>query len=91
MQWDEREDDEISIKLRELQTNLRKQSKHNNYRKQVLIEKVKAQIGWQQYQSYLETLDTQIEEAYLARFVSIFFLIMLMCIINLIMCLIYKI
>jgi len=68
VQWDEREDDEISIKLRELQTKLREQSKRNNYRKQILIEKVKAQIGWQQYQSYLETLDTQIEEAYLARF-----------------------
>lgn len=73
MQWDEREDDEISIKLRELQAKLREQSKRNNYRKQILIEKVKAQIGWQQYQSYLETLDTQIEEAYLARFVSNFF------------------
>lgn len=70
MQWDEREDDEISIKLRELQAKLREQSKRNNYRKQILIEKVKSQIGWQQYQSYLETLDTQIEEAYLARFVS---------------------
>ncbi|CAG8439577.1 21304_t:CDS:2 [Rhizophagus irregularis] len=73
VQWDEREDDEISIKLRELQAKLREQSKRNNYRKQILIEKVKAQIGWQQYQSYLETLDTQIEEAYLARFVSNFF------------------
>ncbi|RIA98503.1 histone acetyltransferases subunit 3-domain-containing protein [Glomus cerebriforme] len=68
VQWDEREDDEISINLRELQAKLREQSKRNNYRKQILIEKVKAQIGWQQYQSYLETLDTQIEEAYLARF-----------------------
>ncbi|CAI2164809.1 299_t:CDS:2 [Funneliformis geosporum] len=68
IQWDEREDDEISIKLRELQAKLREQSKRNNYRKQILIERVKAQIGWQQYQSYLETLDNQIEEAYLARF-----------------------
>ena len=63
--------------MRELQAKLREQSKRNNYRKQVLIEKVKAHIGWQQYQSYLETLDTQIEEAYLARFVNISFLLYL--------------
>jgi transcriptional adapter 3 len=90
VQWDEREDDEISIKLRELQAKLREQSKRNNYRKQVLIEKVKAQIGWQQYQSYLETLDTQIEEAYLARFVSIYVRTLYYLLILLIICLIYN-
>ncbi|CAG8769620.1 17191_t:CDS:2, partial [Racocetra fulgida] len=42
VEWDDREDDEISIRLRECQSKLREQVKRNNYRKRVLLEKVKA-------------------------------------------------
>ncbi|KAF0421762.1 histone acetyltransferases subunit 3-domain-containing protein [Gigaspora margarita] len=67
VEWDDREDDEISIKLREYQSKLREQVKRNNYRKRILLEKVKARSGYQQYINYLDEIDTQIEETYLAR------------------------
>ncbi|CAG8525007.1 22213_t:CDS:2 [Dentiscutata erythropus] len=68
VEWDDREDDEISIKLRECQSRLREQVKRNNYRKRILLEKVKARSGYQQYINYLDEIDTQIEETYLARY-----------------------
>ncbi|CAG8686626.1 8232_t:CDS:2, partial [Scutellospora calospora] len=68
VEWNDREDDEISIKLRECQTRLREQVKRNNYKKSVLLEKVKARSGYQQYSNYLDEIDAQIEETYLARY-----------------------
>ncbi|CAG8790351.1 12087_t:CDS:2, partial [Acaulospora morrowiae] len=68
VQWDEREDDEISIRLRELQEKLRQQVKINNYRKEVLLKKVKDRLAYIAYNNYLDETDAQIEEFYLARF-----------------------
>ncbi|CAG8509295.1 12715_t:CDS:2 [Acaulospora colombiana] len=68
VQWDEREDDEISIRLRELQEKLRQQVKINNYRKEVLLKKVKDRLAYVAYNNYLDETDSQIEECYLARF-----------------------
>ncbi|CAG8514979.1 8712_t:CDS:10 [Diversispora eburnea] len=61
-------DDELSIKLRALQEQLKEQVKINNYRKTVLAQKVKDKIAYLQYATYLDDIDAQIEENYLARF-----------------------
>lgn len=68
--WDAREDDEISIKLRSLQKELRDVMKVNKSRKQRLLGLVNNHLAYQEYNTILDDLDKQVEQGYLKRFVS---------------------
>ncbi|AAS54352.1 AGL139Wp [Eremothecium gossypii ATCC 10895] len=62
-----REDDEISVELRELQNVLRQVTKRNEKRKAVLVPLVEKQLAWQEYISILDDLDKQVDQAYIKR------------------------
>ncbi|KAF8967994.1 Transcriptional regulator [Entomortierella lignicola] len=66
--WDAREDDEISITLRSLQKELREVMKVNKSRKQRLLGLVNNHLAYQEYNTILDDLDKQVEQGYLKRF-----------------------
>ncbi|KAF9189449.1 Transcriptional regulator [Haplosporangium sp. Z 767] len=66
--WDAREDDEISITLRSLQKELREVMKVNRSRKQRLLGLVNNHLAYQEYNTILDDLDKQVEQGYLKRF-----------------------
>ncbi|KAG0071584.1 Transcriptional regulator [Linnemannia elongata] len=66
--WDAREDDEISITLRSLQKELRDVMKVNRSRKQKLLGLVNNHLAYQEYNTILDDLDKQVEQGYLKRF-----------------------
>ncbi|KAF9970198.1 Transcriptional regulator [Actinomortierella ambigua] len=66
--WDAREDDEISITLRSLQKELREVMQVNRYRKQKLAKLVSDHLAYQEYNMILDDLDKQVEQGYLKRF-----------------------
>ncbi|KAF9421050.1 Transcriptional regulator [Podila epigama] len=66
--WDAREDDEISIQLRSLQKELRDVIKVNKSRKQKLLGLVNNHLAYQEYNTILDDLDKQVEQGYLKRF-----------------------
>ncbi|KAG0056913.1 Transcriptional regulator [Gryganskiella cystojenkinii] len=65
--WDAREDDEISITLRSLQKELRDVMKVNKSRKQRLLGLVNNHLAYQEYNTILDDLDKQVEQGYLKR------------------------
>ncbi|KAK9712830.1 Transcriptional regulator, variant 2 [Basidiobolus ranarum] len=68
--WNAREDDEISSNLRNLQKELRDQVKVNNLRKEKLLGISTEHLACQEYLQILEELDKQIEQSYIKRVVS---------------------
>ncbi|CAN8101054.1 unnamed protein product [Discula destructiva] len=60
-------DDEVAARLRELQGHLRDQMLINAARKAKLSELVRERMAFQEYQTILEDLDTQVQAAYLKR------------------------
>jgi hypothetical protein len=68
--WNAKEDDEICAELRTLGRELKDQMKSNEYHKKRLLEVVDHQLQFEQYRQVLDTLDSQVEQGYLKRFVS---------------------
>lgn len=60
-------DDEVAARLRLLQTRLREQMLINGGRKSKLSELVRERMAFQEYQTILEDLDSQVQAAYLKR------------------------
>jgi transcriptional adapter 3 len=60
-------DDEVAARLRLLQARLREQVLINGARKARLAELVKERMAYQEYQTILEDLDSQVQAAYLKR------------------------
>ncbi|KAI1486275.1 histone acetyltransferase subunit 3 [Biscogniauxia mediterranea] len=60
-------DDEVAGRLRYLQERLRQQMLINGARKARLTELVKERMAYQEYQTILEDLDSQVQGAYLKR------------------------
>lgn len=69
--WNNREDDEISQELRKLQKQLRQQALENAARKMILEKKVEEQLAYQEYATILDDLDKQVENAFNKRTKSI--------------------
>lgn len=69
--WNNREDDEISQELRKLQKQLRQQSLENSARKLILEKKVEEQLAYQEYATILDDLDKQVGDAFNKRTKSI--------------------
>ncbi|KTW30330.1 hypothetical protein T552_00803 [Pneumocystis carinii B80] len=69
--WNNREDDEISSNLRSLQSQLRHQCAINSARKSKLRELVKEHLAYQEYSIVLNDLNKQVEQAFLKRSRSI--------------------
>jgi transcriptional adapter 3 len=65
--YDGHYDDEIAARLRLLQSRLREQALVNGARKARLAELVKERMAYQEYQTILEDLDSQVQAAYLKR------------------------
>ena len=61
------EDDEISRELRILQKKLKTVSQHNVQYKEKLLPVIKDMLAWQGYQSILQDLDKQVDQAYLRK------------------------
>ncbi|EPE30825.1 hypothetical protein GLAREA_03792 [Glarea lozoyensis ATCC 20868] len=66
-EYDHHEDDEIAVRLRSLQAELRQQAVMNGARKARLQELVKERMAHQEYTTILEDLDGQVQTAYLKR------------------------
>lgn len=62
-----KEDDEVCVEMRNLQSKLRETTTRNGKRKQRLIPLVQNQIEWQEYLFILEDLEKQIDQAYMKR------------------------
>ncbi|KAI0003136.1 histone acetyltransferase subunit 3 [Xylariaceae sp. FL0662B] len=60
-------DDEVAARLRLLQERLREQMLINGAKKARLTELVKERMAYQEYQTILEDLDSQVQGAYLKR------------------------
>ncbi|KAH8899269.1 histone acetyltransferase subunit 3-like protein [Thozetella sp. PMI_491] len=60
-------DDEVAARLRLLQARLREQVLINGARKARLTDLVKERMAYQEYQTILEDLDSQVQAAYLKR------------------------
>ncbi|KUI70701.1 Chromatin-remodeling complexes subunit NGG1 [Cytospora mali] len=60
-------DDEVAARLRLLQNRLREQMLINGARKEKLSELVRERMAFQEYQTILEDLDSQVQAAYLKR------------------------
>ncbi|KAK7743635.1 Transcriptional regulator [Cytospora paraplurivora] len=60
-------DDEVAARLRLLQSRLREQMLINGARKEKLSELVRERMAFQEYQTILEDLDSQVQAAYLKR------------------------
>ncbi|KAK3393720.1 histone acetyltransferases subunit 3-domain-containing protein [Podospora didyma] len=65
--YDGHYDDEVAARMRLLQTRLREQVLLNGARKARLTELVKERMAYQEYQTILEDLDSQVQAAYLKR------------------------
>ncbi|KAF3932787.1 hypothetical protein ABW19_dt0207558 [Dactylella cylindrospora] len=65
--FNEKQDDEVSARLRELQAELRVVSIRNGARKARLAELLKEQLAYQEYATILDDLDKQVDQAYLKR------------------------
>ncbi|EWC43884.1 hypothetical protein DRE_07261 [Drechslerella stenobrocha 248] len=63
----DKQDDEVSARLRELQSELRSVSIRNGARKTRLAELLKEQLAYQEYATILDDLDKQVDQAYLKR------------------------
>ncbi|KAI5815356.1 histone acetyltransferases subunit 3-domain-containing protein [Pyronema omphalodes] len=67
LDFDNREDDEVSVRLRLLQKQLREQAVVNAARKARIAEQLKEQLAYQEYVMVLEDLDKQVEQAFAKR------------------------
>ncbi|KAI1079071.1 histone acetyltransferase subunit 3 [Whalleya microplaca] len=65
--YDGHYDDEVAARLRLLQDRLREQMLINGAKKARLTELVKERMAYQEYQTILEDLDSQVQGAYLKR------------------------
>ncbi|CAG8955660.1 hypothetical protein HYFRA_00010924 [Hymenoscyphus fraxineus] len=65
--FDDQYDDEIAVRLRSLQAELRQQQVENGARKARLQELVKERMAHQEYTTILEDLDAQVQQNYLKR------------------------
>ena len=65
--YDGHYDDEVAARLRLLQARLREQVLINGARKARLTDLVKERMAYQEYQTILEDLDSQVQAAYLKR------------------------
>lgn len=65
--FDAHYDDEIAVRLRALQAELKQQSIINGARKAQLQDLVKERMAHQEYTTILEDLDSQVQTAYLKR------------------------
>jgi transcriptional adapter 3 len=65
--FDAHYDDEIAVRLRALQAELKQQSIINGARKAKLQDLVKERMAHQEYTTILEDLDSQVQTAYLKR------------------------
>ncbi|KAK6340266.1 Transcriptional regulator [Orbilia blumenaviensis] len=63
----DKQDDEVSARLRELQAKLRVVSIRNGARKTRLAELLGEQLAYQEYATILDDLDKQVDQAYLKR------------------------
>ncbi|KAF3204606.1 Transcriptional regulator [Orbilia oligospora] len=63
----DKQDDEVSARLRELQAELRTVSIRNGARKTRLAELLGEQLAYQEYATILDDLDKQVDQAYLKR------------------------
>lgn len=68
--WNAKEDDEICAELRKLGHDLKEQVKINEFHKKRLLQVVDCQLQFEQYRHVLDTLDSQVEQCYMKRFVS---------------------
>lgn len=66
-EYDGHFDDEVAARMRLLQARLREQALINGARKARLTELVKERMAFQEYQTILEDLDSQVQAAYLKR------------------------
>ncbi|KAK4191802.1 chromatin-remodeling complexes subunit NGG1 [Podospora australis] len=66
-EYDGHYDDEVAARMRLLQARLREQVLLNGARKARLTELVKERMAFQEYQTILEDLDSQVQAAYLKR------------------------
>lgn len=67
--WEAREDDAICAELRKTQEDCLKEDAQNTYRRQNLIKRFIAAMAYQQCSDFMEELDNQVEECFVARFV----------------------
>ncbi|KAK5663583.1 hypothetical protein OQA88_4014 [Cercophora sp. LCS_1] len=65
--YDGHYDDEVAARIRLLQSRLREQVLVNGARKARLTDLVKERMAYQEYQTILEDLDSQVQAAYLKR------------------------
>lgn len=65
--FDGHHDDDISVRLRLLQTELKKVMITNGARKARLLEIAREQLAYQEYSTIHEDLDSQVQQAYLKR------------------------
>lgn len=65
--FQDRQDDDVSARLRQLQAELRIISIKNGARKARLAELLKEQLAYQEYATILDDLDKQVDQAYLKR------------------------
>ena len=68
--WNAKEDDEICAELRSIGREYKEQVEMNEYRKKKLLEIVDCQLQFEQYTQVLDTLDSQVEQGYIKRFVK---------------------
>jgi transcriptional adapter 3 len=66
-EYDGHYDDEVAARMRLLQSRLREQVLLNGARKARLTDLVKERMAYQEYQTILEDLDSQVQAAYLKR------------------------
>ncbi|KAK3300150.1 histone acetyltransferase subunit 3-like protein [Chaetomium fimeti] len=66
-EYDGHYDDEVAARMRLLQARLREQVLVNGARKTRLTDLVKERMAFQEYQTILEDLDSQVQAAYLKR------------------------
>ncbi|KAI5850684.1 histone acetyltransferases subunit 3-domain-containing protein [Tricharina praecox] len=67
LDYDNRQDDEVSARLRQLQKQLKEQAILNGARKTRIAEQLKEQLAYQEYVTILEDLDKQVEQAFAKR------------------------
>lgn len=65
--FDAREDDEVSARLRTLQHELRRVSRLNNIKKARVLELTEERMAMQEYSNISDDLDNQVNAAYLKR------------------------
>ncbi|OMJ21928.1 Chromatin-remodeling complexes subunit ngg1 [Smittium culicis] len=65
--WNEAQDDEVSVEIRRLSKILQSQIELNNSRKKKLFSVVREYLGFQEYRTIIDELDKQIESNYSKR------------------------